>query len=178
MSLLNSKFDIVSVDNVVSLASLAQVLKSGTMTLGANGTPTAGTFLPGAIVSMTAGGVAQLATTTDLTAADPQLVFVTVDGDADYSGAFVRKLTVLHGGVTIKTDQYRALDGAGAAITYAPGTPLTFHSGKVTTVANAKAAATAGYGIPKPQLIGFVGPNGLDATEGVLEVILPQGAGV
>lgn len=175
MSLLNSKFDIASVDNSVSLASLAQVLVSGTMSLGGNGTPVAGSFPPGAIVTMTNLGAAQLGTTT----ATPQLVFVTVDGDTDYSGSFVRKLTVLHGGVTIKTDQYQATVRDGVtALVYAPGDRVTFANGKITTLANAIAAAPAGWGVATPQVIGFVGPNGLDAANGVLEVILPQGAGV
>jgi hypothetical protein len=178
MSLLNSKFDFANVDHPVCVASLAQVLKSGDMTLNANGTPTPGTFQPGDLVTMTSGGVAQLATTTDLTSTDPQMVFVTVDGDVDYSGSFVRKLTVLHGGISIKTDRYRALDGSNAAIAYAPSTPLTFHSGKIVSVANAKASAPAGYAIAAPQIIGYVGPDGLDSANGVLHVMLPQGAGI
>lgn len=156
MSQLNSKFDIVSVDNPVALAALAQVLPvDSPPALGLNGTPQAGTIPPGAIVVMNSSGKAVLGST----AADPQLVFVTVDGNTDFSGAFVQKLTCLHGGVTIKTDQFLA----GA---YLPGLPVTFSAGKV------KLKSLSGE-----QIIGFVGPGGLDSVEGVLEVILPQGAG-
>lgn len=155
MSLLNSKFDIVSVDNPVALASLAQVLPvDSPPSLGVNGTPQAGVIPPGAIVVMNSAGKAVLGST----GADPQLAFVTVDGNMDYSGAFVQKLTCLHGGVTIKTDQFVA----GA---FLPGLPVSFSLGKVKLRAAGE------------QIIGFVGPGGLDAVEGVLEVILPQGAG-
>jgi hypothetical protein len=168
MSLLNSKFDIVSVDNAVSLASLAQVLTTGTMSLNTNGTPVAGTIQPGMLVMMNSSGTAVLAqspTKNPFTAGgadgNPVLIFVTVDGDVDYSGAFVKKITCLHGGVTIKTDQYNA----GA---YVPGAPVVANAGKFDL-------ATADE---VKQIVGFVGPNGLDATNGVLEVILPQGAGI
>lgn len=166
MSLLNSKFDIVSRDNAVSYASLAQVLVSGTMTLGANGTPTPGTFPPGSLVTMNTSGQAVLAVDPSAGAGAPnkKLVFVTVDGDTDYSGSFVRKLTVLHGGVTIETDLY-------VAGSYQPGLPVTYGTGgNAGRIALANAA--------NDQIIGFVGPSGLDATRGVLEVILPQGCGV
>lgn len=157
MSLLNSKFDIVSVDNPTSLASLAQVLPvDSPPALGLNGTPQPGTIPPGAIVTMNTTGKAVLATVSSA----PQLVFVTVDGNTDFSGAFVQKLTCLHGGVTIKTDQFVA----GA---YLPGNPVTFDTGKI------KLPSAAGQ-----QIIGFVGPGGLNTVDGVLEVILPQGAGV
>lgn len=155
MSLLNSKFDIVSVDNPVALASLAQVLPVDSPPgLGLNGTPQAGTIPPGALVVMNSSGKAVLAST----AADPQLVFITVDGNTDFSGAFVQKLTCLHGGVTVKTDQF----AAGA---YLPGLAVSFNLGKIKLRAAGE------------QIIGFVGPSGLDSVEGVLEVILPQGAG-
>lgn len=155
MSMLNSKFDIVSVDNPTALAALAQVLPvDSPPALGPNGTPQAGTIPPGAIVVMNTVGKAVLGTT----AADPQLVFVTVDGNMDYSGAFVQKLTCLHGGVTIKTDQF--IPGA-----YQPGLAVSFSAGKVKLRAAGE------------QIIGFVGPGGNNLVDGVLEVILPQGAG-
>jgi hypothetical protein len=159
MSLMNSKFDIVSVDNPVALAALAQVLKvPGGMTLTSEGTPVAGVIPPGAIVTMNGSGEAVLATTTDVVAVrlSRQMVFVTIDGNKDFSGAFVQKLTVLHGGFTMLTDQY----DAGA---YAPGSLVSFNAGKIKL-----AGAT-------DQIIGAVGPAGLDAVNGVLEVIVPQG---
>lgn len=155
MSMLNSKFDIVSVDNPVALASLAQVLPvDSPPALGLNGTPQPGTIPPGAIVVMNSSGKAVLGTA----AADPQLVFVTVDGNMDFSGSFVQKLTCLHGGVTIKTDQFLA----GA---YQPGLAVSFSAGKIKLK------------VAGEQIIGFVGPGGLNSVDGVLEVILPQGAG-
>lgn len=159
MSLLASKFDIVSVDNPVALAALAQVLKvNGGMTLNSEGTPVAGSIPAGAIVKMnTTTGEAELATTGDITTRlNTVMVFVTIDGNKDFSGAFVQKLTVLQGGFTMLTDQY----DAGA---YTPGLLVTFNAGKIKL-----AGAT-------DQFIGVVGPNGLDAVNGVLEVIVPQG---
>lgn len=160
MSILSSKFDIVSVDNPVALAALAQVLNvAGGMTLNGEGTPVAGVIPAGAIVTMNAvTGNAELATTADVVAArlNTKMVFVTIDGNKDFSGAFVQKLTVLHGGFTMLTDQY----DAGA---YVPGALVSFNAGKIKL-----AAAT-------DQFIGVVGPAGLDAVNGVLQVIVPQG---
>lgn len=160
MSLMSSKFDIVSVDNPVALAALAQVLKvPGGMTLTSEGTPIAGVIPPGAIVTMDpANGTALLATTGNVTTSrlNAKMVFVTIDGNKDFSGAFVQKLTVLHGGFTMLTDQY----DAGS---YSPGTLVSFNGGKVKV---------AGV---DDQIIGAVGPAGLDSINGVLEVIVPQG---
>ena len=169
MSILSSKFDITSVDNPVALAALAQVLKvPGGMTLNAEGTPVAGVIPAGAIVKMDpADGTAVLATSGVLASAvaadiaanqlKKVMVFVVIDGNKDFSGAFVQKLTVLNGGFTMLTDQY----DAGA---YTPGLPVSFNVGKV-------ALAVAG----SQQIFGVVGPAGLDAVNGVLEVIVPQG---
>ena len=159
MSLLASKFDIVSVDNPVALAALAQVLAvPGGETFNSQGTPVAGTIPPGAIVTMdTTTGQAVLATTGDVTTRlNVKMVFVTIDGNQDFSGSFVQKITVLQGGFTMLTDQY----DAGA---YTPGLPVTFNAGKIHL-----AGAT-------DQFIGVVGPAGLDAVNGVLQVIVPQG---
>jgi hypothetical protein len=158
MSILNSKFDIVSVDNPVALAALAQVLTvPGGMTLNSEGTPVAGTIPAGAIVTQDVDGTAILATTADVTTRlNNKMIFVAIDGNKDFSGAFVQKLTVLHGGFTMLTDQY----DAGA---YVPGSLVSFNAGKIKL-----AAAT-------DQFIGAVGPAGLDAVNGVLQVIIPQG---
>jgi hypothetical protein len=162
MTLLNSKFDITSVDNPVATAALAQVLPvNNPPALGINGTPQPGSIPPGAIVVMNTSGKAVLATTPDISMAARVLPFIALEGDQDYSGSFVQKLAVVHGGLTCKTDQYNA----GS---YVPGAPLTFSGGKFSPLT---AAATQ-------QLIGFVGPAGLDAVNGILEVILPQGAGL
>ena len=169
MSILNSKFDITSVDNPVALAALAQVLKvPGGMTLNSEGTPIAGVIPAGAIVKMDpADGTAILATTGDVStdtaikAQNRVMVFVAIDGNKDFSGSFVQKLTVLNGGFTMLTDQY----DAGA---YAPGKQVSFNVGKI------KLADADG----SDQIIGVVGPAGLDAVNGVLEVIVPQGGGL
>lgn len=163
MSILNSKFDITSVDNPVALAALAQVLVvPGGMTLNSEGTPVAGVIPAGAVVVMDiADGTAILGTTADVVAnrLNAKMAFITIDGNKDFSGSFVQKLTVLHGGFTMKTDQYTA----GA---FAPGKPVSFSAGKIIV-----AGAT-------DQIIGVVGPAGLDAVNGVLEVIVPQGGGL
>jgi hypothetical protein len=166
MSILNSKFDIVSVDNPVALAALAQVLAiPGGMTLNSEGTPVAGVIPAGAIVTMNGSGEAVLATTGDVAndgvakKLNMQMVFVAIDGNKDFSGSFVQKLTVLNGGFTMKTDQY---DAGG----YQPGNLVTFNAGKI------KLADAGGQ-----QVIGVVGPSGLDAVNGILEVIVPQGIG-
>jgi hypothetical protein len=166
MSLLNSKFDIVNVEHTIALASLAQVLPVTDVTWNANGTPIAGTIPPGAVVMMDTTGSAVLAQSPDISAANRKLIFITVDGNMDYSGSFVQKITVLHGGLTIETDQYTT----GA---YTPGLPVTFglsgpNAGKIELMTD---RATQ-------QLLGFVGPAGLDSTRGVLQVIIPQGAGL
>lgn len=167
MSILSSKFDIVSVDNPVALAALAQVLTvPGGMTLNSEGTPVAGVIPAGAIVKMDTDGTAILATTGDVSSnvaanqANRVMPFVVIDGNKDFSGAFVQKLTVLQGGFTMLTDQYTA----GA---YAPGAPCSFSAGKIV-LANVNGAN---------QIIGFVGPAGLDAVNGVLQVIVPQNNG-
>lgn len=160
MSYLSSKFDIVSVDNPVALAALAQVIPvSGGMTLNSEGTPVPGTIPAGAIVVMDTSGYAVLASSGDLGASplNKQLTFVTIDGNKDFSGSFVQKLTVLQGGFTMKTDQYES----GS---YLPGKLVSFVNGKVRLAT-----------LDGDQIIGAVGPNGLDSVNGVLEVVVPQG---
>lgn len=182
MSILSSQFDITSIDNPMAYAALAQVLKidmTGATSVDAQGTPTyanlaAGLqFPPGTIVMIntTAGsglgtaikGDAQVmydGTGLRTDANQPRMFFVTIDGNVDYSGSFVEKLSVLQGGFTMKTDQY-------VAGTYTPGKPVTVVGGKI--------APREGATNPRYQIYGFVGPAGLDATAGVLEVIVPQG---
>lgn len=164
MSLLNSKFDIVSVDNPVAVAALAQVLSvTGGETFNANGTPVAGSIPAGTIVTMDhTTGFAVVGTTPDISAANKELPFVVIDGNMDFSGSFVQKLTVLQGGFTMETDQY----DAGA---YTPGLPLTWGvgaAGKVSLMTNRVTQ----------QLLGFV--FAYDAVNGVLTVIIPQGCGL
>jgi len=168
MSILNSKFDITSVDNPVALAALAQVLRvPGGMTLNSEGTPVAGTIPAGTILRMDVDGTAITATTADIStnvavnAQNKVMTFITIDGNKDFTGSFVQKLTVLNGGFTMLTDQF----DAGA---YTPGKLVSFNGGKI------KLADADG----SDQIIGVVGPAGLDAVNGVLEVIVPQGSGL
>jgi hypothetical protein len=159
MSKLNSKFDITSVDNPMATAALAQVLDvAAAAALNSNGTPVAGAITAGKVVKMDAAGKAVLATTTNVTTGDLVPVFVTIDGNDDYSGSFVWKLTVLQGGFTMVTDQF----DAG---TYTPGVLVSFNAG------NIKVAAT------NDQVIGYVGPLGADATNGTVQIVVPQGLG-
>lgn len=168
MSLLNSKFDIVSVDNPQALAAIGQVLKvNNPPALGLNGTPTAGVIPPGAIIEMNTSGLAVLADAVDVSAAPltAKMAFVTLDGNTDLSGAFVQKLTVLHGGFTMLTDQFVA----GPA--FLPGSQVSYGAGVNAGKVIARTAVTQ-------PLLGVVGPAGLDSVNGVLQVIVPQGAGL
>ncbi len=185
MSILNSKFDIVSVDNPLAVAALAQVLKVGNVGAAsglysggdvannfAGGTPLQGAvaYPPGTVVQMNTSGEAVLATATTagseaVAPVAPTLMFVTIDGNTDYSGKFVRKLTVLHGGFTMITDQFDAEGG------FEIGAPVSVKDGKIVSMAS----GADGEG---KRVFGFVGPNGYDAAAGTLEVICPQGAGI
>jgi len=168
MSLLNSNFDIVSVDNPVAVAAVAQVLPANSALVGSpvfntNGTPNVGLVPPGTIVVMNATGEAVLGTALDTAtaatrAANTKMAFVVIDGNTDYSGAFTNKLTCLHGGFTMVTDQV-----TGTLSTFTPGTPVSFAAGKLIV-------ATTNL-----QIIGVVGPAGYDATLGTVQVIVPQG---
>jgi hypothetical protein len=167
MSLLNSKFDIVSVDNPLALAAIAQVLKvNNPPALGPSGTPVAGVIPPGAIIEMNSAGEAVLASAVDVEATPlaAKMAFVTLDGNTDFSGSFVQKLTVLAGGFTMVTDQYVA----GA---YLPGAQVSYGAGGDAGKVVLRTAATQ-------PLLGVVGPAGLDSVNATLEVIVPQGAGL
>lgn len=171
MSLLNSAFDIVSVDNPVAVAALAVVLPVDSSILpspvfSVNGTPnTAGTIPPGTIVTMNSSGNAVLATTAaDVTTAATRAtnlkpIFVVLDGNQDYSGAFVQKLTCLQGGFTMLTDQFN-----GVISTFTPGTWVTFSAGKISVIAT-----------QTNQILGVVGPAGFDSVANTVQVIIPQG---
>lgn len=167
MSLLNSKFDIVSVDNPMALAAIAQVLAvNNPPALGVNGTPVAGVIPPGAVIEMNSTGKAVLADAIDVVATPllAKMAFVTLDGNTDLSGAFVQKLTVLAGGFTMLTDQFVA----GA---YLPGKQVSYGAGGNAGKVILRTAATQ-------PLFGVVGPDGLDSVNGTLQVIVPQHAGL
>ena len=165
MSLLNSKFDIVSVDQPVAVAALAQVLSVASPpspAFNANGTPVAGSIVPGTIVMMDSTGKAVAASSADVVASrlDTVAPFVVIDGNADFSGAFTQRLTVLQGGFTMVTDQWTSAD---PATDFAKGKFVSFDAGKIV-------AATA-----TNQWLGVVGPDGYSAAEGTVQVIVPQG---
>lgn len=174
MSNLNSKFDIVSRDpHPNARAGLMVVLDVHGATgpyvgAGSSGTPIPGVIAPGSIVVMeqtTNTGEAILANNADVDTAFPTLMFITVDGDMDFDGAYSHRITCIQGGCEIVTDLF-------APDSYNPGdmltcgddaVPLTDHRGYFR-----KAVATE-------QIYGIVGSDGLDTVENVLHVIIPQG---
>lgn len=166
MSNLNSLFDIVTRDpHPNALASLMVILDVATPPpVTVAGTPTPGTIGPGTIVMMDANGDAILGDRAAWGLATPFMFAVAVDGDMDYDGAFLHRLTCLEGGLQMKTEQYDT--GAGP---YVPGAPLTV--GTVGTAGQLEPLTLAGQ-----PLVAFVGPNGVN-SDGTLDVIMPQSNG-
>jgi hypothetical protein len=165
MSILTSNFDIITHDPPENAkAGLAMVLSVyGAPAPGAGGTPTAGSIPAGSIIVMNGSGLAILADNDDATTHAPKLFFVTIDGDQDYDGSFVHKITCVQGGIEILTPQY-------LTASYAPGAMLTCGQASATACVGKFRAATTGE-----QIYGVVGPLGLNATKLVLDVIIPQG---
>ncbi len=174
MTILNSMFDIIGHDpHANARAGLLTILEvegfaGPYATLPASGTPQPGDIPAGSIVVMNANGnaiVADSAAAAGLGAA-PSMLFVTIDGDQDYSGAFVGKLTCIQGGAEFQLDTENFVGGA-----YAPGDWLTCSTGadvgRFTTVAAVPTGAE--------QIYGMVGQLGYDAAEDTLHVIIPQG---
>jgi hypothetical protein len=127
-----------------------------------SGTPVAGTIHPGDIVMMDANGQAVLGDNAAWTTATPILYMVAVDGDMDYDGAFLHRLTCLTGGLEMNTERF-------VAGVYTPGQPLTVGTG-------GSAGQLLGLTLAGQPLIGFVGPNGTNA-DGTLDVLIPQNNG-
>jgi hypothetical protein len=164
MTALNSVFDIITRDpHPNALASLMVILDVNSPPAVTDpGTPSPGTTVPGMIVEMNVAGKLIPGDQAGHAAATPKMYLVAVDGDVDYDGAFLHKVTCLEGGLEMKTDQY-------VAGVYNPGDPLT-----VDTGANVgKLLKLTGAGEP---LLGFVGPDGIN-SDGTLDVIMPQGRG-
>ena len=183
---------VAAVAQVFDIAVAGTVYTDGASGAGdfSGGTPLSGSTVinPGSIVAIGSDGKAALATAPDLwvattgtaevanslvrkgTGSAPNqspvpalLPWVVIDGNTDFSGKFVRRVTALHGGMTILTDQVDTGPGS-----FTPGAPVTFVAGKIT----------AQLGTSKlKQTLGFVGPLGLDSNN-VLQVIIPQGAGL
>ncbi len=172
MTLLNSQFDVISRDpHKNAQAGLMVVLDvegapSPYSSLPASGTPVAGVIPAGAIVVMNANGNAIKADNDDSSTDAPQMLFITVDGDMDYDGAFVHKLTCIQGGGEFQLDTNNYVAG-----TYAPGDMLTCgdSSGSPDESGMFRVATTG------EQIYGMVGPDGQDAVKYTLAIIIPQG---
>lgn len=151
----------------LNLALLAQEVAdaraagSGAGVPDSDGTPTAGTIVPGQIVELNSSGNFQLATQRDLSAATPKLYCVVITGTKDLSGSYVGKINAVHGAqfVTDKVD-------SGS---YSPGDALVVSG---TTPGNLAKKGAFGDRI---QVVGVVGPKGFDATKGTLDVVMLQG---
>lgn len=166
MSILNSSFDVITHDPPEhAKAGLAMVLAvNSPPAVSGSGTPTAGVIPAGAIVIMNAAGQAIIADNNSATTNAPCLMFVTIDGDMDLDGSFVHKVTCIQGGIEIQTPQY-------VAAVYNSGDMLTCGDSLATPTEVGKFRAAASG----EQIYGIVGPLGLNATKGCLDVIIPQG---
>lgn len=170
MTILNSSFDIIGFDpHINARAGLMTVLSvegfaGPYASLPASGTPVAGSIPAGAVVVMNASGNALAADNDDALTSAPSMLFVTIDGDMDYGGAFVGKLTCIQGGAEFRLDTANF-----RAATYAPGDWLTCDDGTAGVAGNFRAVASG------EQIYGMVGPEGYDATNDTLHVIIPQG---
>lgn len=163
---LNNEFDIIGHDphrnagagllTVLSVANAPNPYSA----LPASGTPVAGSIFRGAIVVMNSNGEAELADSGSHSF--PQMPFVTVDGDQDYDGAFVHKITCIQGGAEFQLNTTNFEAGS-----YTIGTFLTWGTG-ATAGKFIAAVATA-------QIYGMVGQIGYDANDDTLHVIIPQG---
>jgi len=168
MTILNSNFDIIGHDpHANARAGLMTVLDVDGFagpyaSLPASGTPVAGSIPAGSIVVMNASGNAILADNDAMAANAPQMLFVTVDGDQDYSGAFVGKLTCIQGGAEFQLDTANFVAAA-----YSPGDWLT--------CSNAAAAGQFRAVAATEQIYGMVGQLGYDSVKDTLHVIIPQG---
>jgi hypothetical protein len=166
MTILNSLFDIIGHDpHSNARAGLMTVLEvegfqGPYAALPASGTPTPGDIPAGSIVVMNANGNAIVADNASIGA--PAMLFVTVDGDQDYSGAFVGKLTCIQGGAEYQLDPENFV-----AASYTPGQWLSCGTG-----ADAGKFRVAAQ---DEQIYGMVGQLGQDTTKNTLHVIIPQG---
>lgn len=123
MSILDAKFDILrGYPNGSALVWPFAIKKTGT--------PAVAVSMPaGKLVTQELSGAAtvvDLATTPDLSSADPIEVWLVVEGNDDYSGSYVDKIAAAKpgSGLIWETDDY-------AAGTYTPGTPVSFNAGQL-----------------------------------------------
>lgn len=121
MALLNSKFDIPrGYPNGSALAEPFLIKKTGS-------TPNA--IAQGKLVTaelQSGATVMDLASTPDVSSADPIDVWLVVEGNDDYSGEYVEKIMAVKcgSGVIWETDDF-------TAGTYTPGVAVSFSSGKL-----------------------------------------------
>ena len=175
MSILNNNFDIIGHDPHAnaggSLTTVLEVKDAPTPydDIAASGTPKPGAIFVGALVVMGTDGKAVLADQDnkaggDSSTAFPCMVFVTTDGDKDYDGAFVHKITCIQGGAEFQLDQANF-----KSATYTPTQWLTFGAAGDSEAGMFRVAAAG------EQLVGMVGQLGQDTTKATLHVIIPQG---
>lgn len=171
MTILNSKFDIIGRDpHSNARAGLLVVLPvyqgGATWVDPSTGSPVAGSIVAGTIVAMNDSGEAVVAdNTTTRQGAYPSLLFTTIDGDTDFDGAFVHKITCIQGGAEFKLGATANVSGTLASFT--PGKPLMVGT-----------SATAGKWLlatSNKQIYGYVGQDGYDSTTETVSVIVPQG---
>jgi hypothetical protein len=170
MTILNSKFDVISRDphpnaggslfTVLSVAGAPGPYSSPS----GSGTPVAGDIFAGAIVVMNNVGKAVLAdSATTATSAQFRFPLVAVDGDQDYDGALIHTISCIQGGAEFRLDGSKNF----AAAAYNPGDLLTW--GTAATAGKFIAATTGA------QIYGVVGPEGYNASQDTLHIIVPQG---
>jgi hypothetical protein len=166
MTILSSSFDVIGRDpHPNARAGLLVVIgvnnpSNPYSSLPSEGTPVAGTIFRGAVVIMNTSGKAILADNASTSAF--VMPFVTIDGDQDYDGAFVHKITCIQGGAEFLLDSTGFVAGS-----YLPSSLLTWGStgdaGKFTAATTTK------------QIYGMVGDKGYDSVKSTLHVIVPQG---
>jgi hypothetical protein len=170
MTILTSKFDVVSHDpHPNARAGLVIILDvegapSPWTSTSSSGTPVPGTIAAGSIVVMNTNGNAILADNVAALTNAPQMFYVTIDGDMDFDGAFMHRITCIQGGCEIVTDLF-------VADTYLPGDMLTCgDSSGGTNYSGYFRKATTGE-----QIYGMVGSDGYSTTDATLSIVIPQG---
>jgi hypothetical protein len=170
MSILTNKFQVRSHDchpNAQAALMVVFAIEGHVgpyASLPASGTPPLGVIFPGAIVVMNANGNIELGDNDDPLTHVPSLLYTAVDGDQDYDGAFVGKVTCLQGGMELELDT-----GNYVAASYAKGEKLTVGHAGGSSKGQFRAAAST------EQIYAVVGARGLDAATDILHVIVPAG---
>lgn len=172
MTILNQKFRITTRDvNPMAHGGLGISLKvsdgsTGSLapTLDANGTPQPGAIAAGTLVMLNSYGFAVAAQSPTITdATDPIFIALVVEGNQDYAGATTQQLTCVAGGLQFYTDKVVSANVGSMT----PGVPLTAGTSGNAGLFDVCGAAS--------QVVAFVGPEGWNASTGVLDVIMPQG---